>query len=125
MEFNNNRPIYLQIADYICEKIIRREWNKEDRIPSVREFAVSVEVNPNTVMRTFALMQDKGIISTQRGVGYFISENGYKLAKEYMTEQFVKTDLKNVFRTMELLKMEFEDLKELYQSYETNKTEQK
>ena len=61
MQFRETRPIYLQIADYVCEKILLRQWNAGERIPSVRELAVTLEVNPNTVMRTVEFLQLKEI----------------------------------------------------------------
>jgi GntR family transcriptional regulator len=78
MEFGDNNAIYLQIADHFCENILLQKWNPGDRIPSVREMAVSIEVNPNTVMRTFNYLQDKGIIFNKRGIGYFVTEDGFQ-----------------------------------------------
>ena len=74
MEFGDSNAIYLQIADQLSENILLRKWSPGDRIPSVRELAVSVEVNPNTVMRTFNYLQEKGIIYNKRGIGYFVSD---------------------------------------------------
>ena len=55
MEFGKDQAIYLQIADLICENILSGEWAAETKIPSVRELAINLEVNPNTVMRTYIL----------------------------------------------------------------------
>ena len=62
MEFKDKQSIYLQIADYICEQILLGKWPPGERIPSVRELAGLMEVNPNTVMRTFDFLQNKEII---------------------------------------------------------------
>ena len=121
MEFNDSQAIYLQIADYICEKILSGEWKEGDRIPSVRELAIEVEVNPNTVMRTFTYLQEKGIISNQRGVGFFVADDGYKQTKNYMSKHFIKTDLKYVFKMMDLLGISFNELKDLYNNHKSNK----
>ncbi|HEV7378757.1 MAG TPA: GntR family transcriptional regulator, partial [Dyadobacter sp.] len=53
MEFKDKQSIYLQIADYICEQILLAKWPPGERIPSVRDLASTLEVNPNTVMRTY------------------------------------------------------------------------
>ena len=53
MDFNADKPIFLQIADSVCDRILSGELNGEDRIPSVREFGADIGVNPNTVMRTY------------------------------------------------------------------------
>ena len=56
MQFRETASIYLQIADYICEKILLKEWKVDERVPSVRELAMQLEVNPNTVMRTYEFL---------------------------------------------------------------------
>jgi len=71
MQFKEQKPIYLQIADLLEEYIIKGEWGNSERIPALREIAVQMEVNPNTVMRTYTYLQDKGIIYNKRGIGYF------------------------------------------------------
>jgi len=72
MEFNKNQAIYLQIAEVICENILSLNWKVSEKISSVREFAAMMEVNPNTVMRTYTYLQDKGIIYNKRGIGFFV-----------------------------------------------------
>ena len=69
MEFSQSQAIYLQIADFVCEKILLKEWPPESRIPSVRELAVQLEVNPNTVMRTFESCSKKKSSSTSGASG--------------------------------------------------------
>ena len=53
MNFKESKAIYLQIADRICDEILLGQFGEEERIPSVREYAAIVEVNANTVMRSF------------------------------------------------------------------------
>ena len=75
MKFTKPKAIYMQIADYICESILANELKEGDRIQSVREMAAQVEVNPNTVARTFSYLQEKERIYNQRGVGYFAADD--------------------------------------------------
>ena len=72
MEFSENKPIFVQIADRVHEGILRGSWTDEERIPSIREMAVETEVNPNTVTRTYSLLQEQGVVYNRRGIGYFI-----------------------------------------------------
>lgn len=65
--FGDNRPIYLQISGWICEKILRGEWVADQRIPSLRELGVLLEVNPNTVVRTCEYLLSQGVIYNRRG----------------------------------------------------------
>ncbi len=113
MKFNDKKSIFLQIADYFYENILLRKMNDNDRIPSVRELAVNIEVNPNTVMRTYQYLQDKQIIYNKRGIGYFIAEQAYDKALKIKKEEFINQDLPEFFKTLELLQLNINDLKNL------------
>jgi GntR family transcriptional regulator len=117
MQFRESQAIYLQIADYICEKILLKEWKPEERIPSVRELAIQLEVNPNTVMRTFEFLQQKEIIYNQRGIGYFVGPAAYKNSLQYRKEEFGEKDLPYIFRNMYLLGLELDELKSRFEKY--------
>jgi DNA-binding transcriptional regulator YhcF (GntR family) len=117
MEFVDNSAIYLQIADHFCENILLEKWKPGDRIPSVREMAVSIEVNPNTVMRTFNYLQDKGIIFNKRGIGYFVTEDGYQKTKALLKEVFVNHELPGLFKAMNLLNLTMEDVNTYYRQF--------
>jgi GntR family transcriptional regulator len=114
MEFSKDQAIYLQIADLICENILAGEWAEESRIPSVRELAVSLEVNPNTVMRTYNHLQDLEIIQNQRGIGYFISKNAQAITRKYKKNEFINIQLPQIFKMMKLLDVDISELKTLY-----------
>lgn len=120
MEFSENKAIYLQIADLFCENILSGKWNSGDRIPSVREMAVDIEVNPNTVMRTFTYLQDKGIIFNKRGIGYFVSEDGLHKTRELRKEDFIHQELPKIFKAMRLLQLSMEDIQGYYEQYKAN-----
>jgi DNA-binding transcriptional regulator YhcF (GntR family) len=114
MDFRQNEAIYLQIADLACENVLSGAWKPGDRVPSVRELAGEIEVNPNTVVRTYAYLQDQGIIQNQRGLGYFVAERAAEVTRELMRRTFVSRDLPRVFRTMDLLGMGMDELRGLY-----------
>jgi GntR family transcriptional regulator len=117
MQFRESQAIYLQIADYVCEKILLKEWAPDERIPSVRELAVQLEVNPNTVMRAYEFLQQQEIIFNQRGIGFFAAGDGIKQALQYRKAQFQEKDLPQVFRNLLLLGMDPEELKPAYEKY--------
>lgn len=116
MEFKEGRSIFLQIADYICENILKGIWKEMDRIPSIREMAMDTEVNPNTVMRSYNDLQEKGIIYNQRGIGYFIAEGAAAMTQKMMKENFIKNELPSFFRRLTILGLTFDDLKTIYES---------
>lgn len=117
MEFNDSQAIYLQIADLFCENILLEEWKPGDRIPSVREMAVNMEVNPNTVMRTFNYLQDREIIFNKRGIGYFVADDGYEKTKSLMQKEFVRKELPAIFKKMNVLNLTISDLNHYYEEF--------
>ena len=114
VKFTRPQAIYLQIGDYICDNILRCRWRGGDRIPSIRELAVDVQVNPNTVTRTYAYLQDRGIIYNRRGIGYFVAERAYRQARDLKRRSFVDRDLPQLFNTMDLLGLKLSDLQPHY-----------
>jgi len=121
MEFREKKAIYVQIAESIYESILNGEYEEGGRIPSIREMSVAVQVNPNTVMRTYNYLQDEGIIYNQRGIGYFIAEDAKMKTKKLMKEEFIKSELPVVFRIMDVLEIDIKTLASLYEAYQKEK----
>ncbi|HLP05141.1 MAG TPA: GntR family transcriptional regulator [Paludibacter sp.] len=117
MEFKETQAIYLQIGDYVCEQVLLGRWSEGDRIPSVRELGVDLQVNPNTVMRTFEFLQNNEIIFNKRGVGYFVASQAKEKIVSYRRSQFTEHELPVLFKNMTLLGMSFDDLKNCYNQY--------
>lgn len=117
MEFKESQAIYLQIADHICEQVLLEKWKPEDRLPSVRELAVQLEVNPNTVMRTCEYLQQYEIIYNKRGIGYFVAASASKKIKQLKKERFLANELPQFFRNIYLLDIELDELKPHFEKY--------
>ncbi len=109
MEFDSNKPIYLQIADSICNRILSGEFKAGDRIPSVREYGASIGVNPNTVARSYERLTSMGVIYQQRGIGFFIASDAREkilsAEKENFFNQYLP-DFINRARLLEISKSE-------------------
>lgn len=103
MDFHSDKPIYLQIADTLCESILCGTLKAEDRIPSVREYGAQIGVNPNTVMRTYEKLTDDGIIYNKRGIGYFVSADAREKILEVQKADFLSKEVPAILRKMELL----------------------
>ena len=103
MEFNENKPSYLQIFDAICERILSGDLKPEAWIPSVREYGADVGVNPNTVMRTYEKLTADGIIFNKRGIGYFVSADAKERIQDAQRKIFLEEELPLILRKMELL----------------------
>lgn len=117
MNYTNNQSIFIQIAERVCERVLNGSYQADARIPSVRELAVEMEVNPNTVMRSFERLQANNIIYNKRGIGYFISPEAEKKIREMRHKQFVEEVLPAVFKEMHLLGVNLEELTEAYHHY--------
>lgn len=103
MEFDSNKPIYLQILDTICEKILDGSLAPDGRIPSVREYGAQLGVNPNTIMRTYEILTNDGIIYNKRGLGYFISPDAREKVLEIRRKDFLENAVPKIRRQMQLL----------------------
>ena len=114
MDFDNSKPIYLQIVDFFYENILEKNWKEDERIPSVREVAMMVEVNPNTAIRAFNHLQDLEVIYNKRGIGYFVAPNGHSRVMDIKRKEFMEHTLPDVFRKMGLMNISFEELKKAY-----------
>lgn len=111
MDFKKQKPIYQQIADTLCERIVGKELIADERMPSVRDVAIQLGVNPNTVMRTFDFLQQSEIIYNKRGVGYFVAPDAQAKVQELQRKEFVEEDLPILVQKMNLLGLSFDDLK--------------
>lgn len=116
MQFNDTaQAIYLQIADYVCEKILLKEWQPDDKIPSVIEMARQLRVNPNTVSRSYDFLKQREFIYDKRGIGYFITKDGIKNAAAYRKQEFLEKELPVFFKNIYMLGIELDDLKTRYE----------
>ncbi|WP_109301255.1 GntR family transcriptional regulator [Aquimarina sp. AU474] len=120
MDFDNSKPIYLQIVDLFYENILEKRWQENERIPSVREVAMMVEVNPNTAIRAFTHLQEQEVIHNKRGIGYFVSEKGYDKVLDIKRHEFIETTLPDVFKKMGLLNVNIKEVNNSFNQYLNN-----
>jgi DNA-binding transcriptional regulator YhcF (GntR family) len=110
MEFSQPKGIFQQIADQMRDRILDGEWSEGERIPSIRDLAISVGVNPNTVTKSYQALLDRQIIENQRGLGYFVAAEARQRIVDELKAEFVRNELPRVFRTMRVLGMTLKDL---------------
>lgn len=97
MQFDPNKAIYLQIADRIMDRIMDGTFAADQRVPSVRELAAEVEVNPNTVVRSYEWLEQRGIIFNKRGCGYFVTPQGPETVSGLRRADFYADELPKFF----------------------------
>ncbi len=110
MEFRKQKPIYLQIADRLMEQILSGDPAEDERMPSVRDVATSMGVNPNTVMRTFEYLQGEEIIYNRRGVGYFVAADARKKILAEQRREFLEEELPLIKQRMKMLGIGIDEL---------------
>lgn len=117
MNFKPNKPIYLQIVDFCFQNILTNEWVEDNRIPSVRELGLTLQVNPNTEMRAFEYMQTEDIIYLKRGMGYYVSPEAKKKILILQKKEFFDEILPVTFEAMSLLDISIEEVVKHYEQY--------
>ena len=117
MIFKETKAIYLQIAERICDEILLGQYEEEGRIPSVREYATIVEVNANTVMRSFDYLQLKNVIYNKRGIGYFVASGAKKLILSLHRDAFLENEINYFFKQLYMLDISINDLGEMFDKF--------
>ena len=118
MEFNDNEAIYLQIAGYVGDTILRGQWPPDGKIPSVRDLAAELQVNPNTVMRTYEFLQSQGAVYNKRGLGFFVAPEARQKVRDYRRERFLQQELPAFFNTISLLGIGLDELRQRYEQFQ-------
>lgn len=122
MNFNDNKPIYLQIADSLMDSIVRGDLPDESRLPSVRDYAIEAGVNPNTVMRTFVWLQQQELIYMKRGIGYFVASNAADRILQMRKEYFFDHEANYFFDRLSSFGISPEQLINAYTDFLANST---
>lgn len=117
MNFSNNKAIYLQIVDGICDHIATGKYEVGRRLPSVRELSAVYQVNVNTVMRSVEYLQNKDIAFNKRGIGYFITPDAPEIIREIKKNSFLDNELDYFFRQLYVLGVGPDDLARNYSDY--------
>ena len=113
----NNKAIYLQIADKISDDILLGTILPGACIPSVREYASTLEVNANTIMRSYEYLERQGVIFNRRGIGFFITDDAPHVISELRKETFIEGEMPSFFHQLNLLGVSPDELKSMFEQY--------
>lgn len=108
----NNAAIYIQLADRLCDEILAGHYKADERIPSVREYAVQLEVNTNTAVKAYDQLSRDGIIYNRRGLGYYVSQDARTRIRHQRRATFFKELLPEVFRHMRMLGIDISEIEQ-------------
>ena len=117
INFKDKEAIYIQIADYVTEHISLGKWLPEDKIPSVRDLAGELQVNPNTVMRAYEYLQNQEIIFNKRGLGLFVNSNAIEKINGLRKDRFLQQELPTFFKSVYLLNIDLLDINKRYEIF--------
>ena len=117
MNFTTEKAIYVQIADRLCDEILTGKFVDDERIPSVREYAVLLEVNTNTAVKAYDYLARDGIIYNKRGLGYFVTAGARERIMDARRKDFMENILPDMFRNMRLLDVGIEDVETEWKRY--------
>ena len=107
-KFDSDKPIYKQLVDQLKLDIITGKYNTNDKLPSVRDFALKLKINPNTIQRALSELEDDKLIETRRTTGKFVTDNK-KVINNAKTE-IVNNIMKNFFNIIENLNISNEEI---------------
>lgn len=113
----DNRPIYVRLADQICDRILMGQYQVQGRIPSVREYAVEQQVNPATAARAFEILERQGVIFNKRGLGYFVADSAPDIIKQQRLELLLGEESELFFSRLALLNVTPERLRDMYSEF--------
>ncbi|MBC8196411.1 MAG: GntR family transcriptional regulator [Candidatus Marinimicrobia bacterium] len=111
LQFNTDKPIFLQLAEEIRQSILNGNLKEGEFIPSVRKLSSQFELNPITVMNTIKTLVEEGILDKKRGLGMQIKVGTFNKLKEERKNKFLNKDLVNVIKNANLLGISLSDLK--------------
>jgi DNA-binding transcriptional regulator YhcF (GntR family) len=117
MIFSNDKAIYIQIADRLCDEILSGTYQDDERIPSVREYAVLLQVNTNTAVKAYDELARSEIIYNKRGLGYFVTKGAKKKILRERKKVFMKEKLPEMFRHMQLLGIDISEIDEAWKGF--------
>lgn len=121
--FSSDRAIFLQMADRLCDEILTGTYLEGDRVPSVRDYAISLQVNTNTAVKTYEHLGREGVIFNKRGMGYFVSPGAKDKIMEERKADFMRRTLPELFRSMAMLGISMDEVATRHKDYVTRQEE--
>ncbi|MEG1578975.1 MAG: GntR family transcriptional regulator [Oscillospiraceae bacterium] len=113
MHFNEERPIFLQLAEQLEEAILAGTYAEGEQVPSITDYAVTYQINPATALKGINLLVDAGLLYKQRGVGMFVTNGARRMLLAQRRERFYRDYARKTAREARRLGMTLSELQEL------------
>lgn len=116
LDFESDKPIYLQLADWLSDSIISGAIREGEQIPSTTEISVSCKVNPATALKGVNMLVDQGIIYKKRGLGMFVAEGAVKKLRSQRRDDFFDAFIRTLLDEAKKLGLSKQDIIDLINS---------
>lgn len=110
INFESERPIYLELSDWIEDNILSATFGEETQIPSTTELSVNFKINPATALKGINILVDQGIIYKKRGVGMFVSEGATQKIREKRKTEFYEAYINSLLLEAKKLNISKEEI---------------
>lgn len=117
MIYYSDKAIFVKIAERLCDDILSGRYQEGSRVPSVRELAAEYEVNTNTALRAFEILQREDILLQQRGIGMLVAKGAQKKIRHVRKKEFLTKEMPEFFRRLDLLDLSIDDITEAWNEY--------
>lgn len=107
---SDDKPIYLQVKEYLMGEILNGAYSDDEQIPSTNELASFFSINPITVLKGVTMLSEEGIIYKKRGIGMFVSTGARKLIQEQYRQDFVEKDMESFVQKTKALRFSKKEL---------------
>lgn len=108
-EWQDNQPIFRQLADKITEQILQGIWPEGEALPSVRTVSADLKINHLTVMKGYQLLVDEGLVEKRRGQGMFVASGALSQLRTQQRQQFLEQQIPQIAATLAQLDMSLDD----------------
>ena len=116
MNFQDERPIFLQIAEQLEEGILSGAYPEESQVPSITEYSVTYKINPATALKGINLLVDGGLLYKKRGLGMFVAQGAKDKLKLQRREQFYENYVEKLVREAKILGLTAPELAAMIES---------
>ncbi|RRK10074.1 GntR family transcriptional regulator [Lactiplantibacillus garii] len=115
MQFDDKVPIYLQIKRVIYQEMVTGQLKAGEQLPAVRQLALNLTVNVNTVQRALSEMITEGVLTSKRGKGNFVTEDQQRIGA--LKTQLVRAQLSSFYQALRALNLSDEEIITSVQHY--------
>ncbi|WP_158145928.1 GntR family transcriptional regulator [Vibrio fluvialis] len=116
-EWQDNQPIFRQLADKITEQILQGIWPEGGPLPSVRTVSADLKINHLTVMKGYQLLVDEGLVEKRRGQGMYVASGALNQLKTQQRQQFLEQQIPQIAATLTQIDMSLEDFMQQLKQY--------